>query len=82
MPLGPEMNSLLILLAVSAATAKPIDVAYLVTEKDAAAIVEPLRAAPVSTDPLVRTTAARVAGARGKPVDVIYNMTINFKVTP
>lgn len=58
------MNSLLILLAISAATAKPIDVAYLVNEKDAAAIVEPLRAALTSAEPLVRATAARVAGVR------------------
>lgn len=58
------MNSLLIVLAISAATAKPIDVAYLVTEKDAAAIVEPLRAALGSDDPLVRATAARVIGVR------------------
>lgn len=57
------MNSLLILLAISAAP-KPIDVAYLVLEKDAAAIVEPLRVALTSPDPLVRTTAARVAGVR------------------
>ncbi|HEY2091903.1 MAG TPA: energy transducer TonB [Thermoanaerobaculia bacterium] len=58
------MNSLLILLAISAATARPIDVAYLANEKDAAAIVEPLRAALSGSDPLVRTTAARVAGVR------------------
>ena len=58
------MNSLLVLLAISASTAKPIDVAYLVNEKDAAAIVEPLRIALSSTDPLVRATAARVAAVR------------------
>jgi len=58
------MNSLLVLLAISAATAKPIDVAYLVNEKDPAAIVEPLRVALTSTDPLVRATAARIAGVR------------------
>ncbi len=58
------MNSLLILLAISAATAKPIDVAYLVNESDAMTIVEPLRAALASTNPLVRATAARVAGIR------------------
>ena len=62
------MNSLLILLALSASTAKPIDVAYLVNEKDAAAIVEPLRTAFTSTDPLVRATAARVAGVRDEKV--------------
>ncbi len=61
---GPEMHSLLILLALSAAKAKPIDVAYLVNEKDAASIVEPLRAAFTSADALVRATAARVAGVR------------------
>ncbi|HEX3580506.1 MAG TPA: energy transducer TonB [Thermoanaerobaculia bacterium] len=57
------MNSLLILLAISASP-KPIDVAYLVNEKDAAAIVEPLRIALTSPDPLVRVTAARVIGVR------------------
>ncbi|HEY2325287.1 MAG TPA: energy transducer TonB [Thermoanaerobaculia bacterium] len=57
------MNPLLILLAISASS-KPIDVAYLVNEKDAAAIVEPLRVAFTSPDPLVRTAAARVAGVR------------------
>lgn len=58
------MKSLLILLALSPAHVKPIDVAYLVLEKDPAAIVEPLRAALASDDAIVRTTAARVIGVR------------------
>lgn len=58
------MKSLLILLAISATNPKPIDVAYLVLEKDASAIVEPLRGALASSDALVRSTAARVAGVR------------------
>ncbi|HEX7191671.1 MAG TPA: energy transducer TonB [Thermoanaerobaculia bacterium] len=58
------MNSLLILLALSTTNLKPIDVAYLVLEKDAATIVEPLRGALASSDALTRTTAARVAGVR------------------
>jgi hypothetical protein len=62
------MNSLLILLAISAAAAKPVDVAYLVNEKDPAAIVEPLRVALTSSDPLMRGTAARVAGVRDEKV--------------
>lgn len=58
------MKSLLILLALSPANVKPIDVAYLVLEKDAAAIVEPLRAALGNENAEVRTTAARVIGVR------------------
>jgi hypothetical protein len=58
------MKSLLVLLAISAANLKPADVAYLVNETDAAAIVDPLRSALASSDPLVRATAARVIGVR------------------
>jgi TonB family protein len=42
----------------------PADVAFLVSEKDVASILEPLRAAVTSGNPLVRATAARVIGVR------------------
>ncbi len=42
----------------------PADVALLVNEVDATSIVEPLRAAVTSSNPLVRATAARVIGVR------------------
>jgi TonB family protein len=58
------MKSLLILLALSSAGLKPADVAYLVNEKDAAAIVDRLRSSLASNDALARATAARVIGVR------------------
>lgn len=60
-----NFSSFLILAAVAATTApRAADVALLVNEPDAAAIVEPLHAAVASDQPLVRATAARVVNVR------------------
>jgi TonB family protein len=58
------MKSLLVLLAIASAAPKPVDVARLVLQKDAAAIVDPLRAALQGNDALSRATAARVIAVR------------------
>jgi hypothetical protein len=58
------MKSLLVLLALSAANIKPADVAYVVLEKDTAAIAAPLHEALAAPNALTRATAARVIGVR------------------
>lgn len=58
------MKSFLALLALFSLNMKPADVAYLLLEKDAAAITAPLHDALAGPDALTRATAARVIAVR------------------